>query len=145
MLEDVFQQARSFLRQNSCFDVSSCRSGKGWKDGPTGDNGLEGGQQRLDLLAQGRQVAAEPGQRRGLGVAVEAAGDLLQDIEATETALRPVVVEGDRRDVEERQHLFSDQDRPFEQVAGGRLRQASALARPTWSCGRAIGGEADRE
>lgn len=83
------------------------------------------------MLAQGREVASQAGEGRGSCVAAETAGDFQLDLEAAQVALSLIVVEGDRQIVEERQYLLLDKDEPFKQVARGRLREASVLARST--------------
>src|SRR5258708_20631972 len=122
------------------------RSGERWIERPTGDDRLEGGQERLALLAQGCQVASDPGERCCPRVAAEAVGDLLLNLEPAQIPLRLVVVEGNRQVVEEGQHRRLVEQEASKQVAGGRLRQASALPRPAGgSRRRGTGGQSGGE
>src|SRR5712691_13339628 len=101
------------------------RSGERRVERLAGEDGLQGGQQRLALVAQGRQVASEARERRATGIAAEAAGDFLLQLEPAQVTLRLVVVEEDGKVVEEGQHLVLPEGESLEQVARGRLGEAS--------------------
>ncbi len=90
------------------------RSGEGGIERLAGKDGLQGGQQRLALLAQGREVAAQAGERLGAGIAAEAARHLLLDLEPTQVALGLVVIEGNCEIVEEGQHLVLAEHEPLQ-------------------------------
>ena len=111
------------------FLASGCsRSGERWIERATGDDGLEGGQERLALLAHRGEVASDPGERVGSGVAAEAVRYLLVPLEPTQVPLRLVVVEGDRQVVEEGAPRVLVEEEAFEQIARRRLRQAAPLS-----------------
>src|SRR5260221_10038651 len=54
----------------------SSRSAQGGIEGPTGEDRLQRGEERLALLAQRRQIAAQACEGVRAGFAAEAAGDL---------------------------------------------------------------------
>ena len=72
--------------QTTTTDADSV-SAQGGIERATGEDGLQGGQERLALLAKGRQVASEPGEGVRAGIAAEAAGDLLLRLEGSQVAL----------------------------------------------------------
>src|SRR5262249_9665465 len=124
----------------------SSRSGEHRIEGPTGEDGVEGSQKRLALLAQRRQVAADRRVRRRAVVSAKTASDLLRDLEPAQIALGLVVGEGNREVVEEDEHLVLAEEEAPQSIAGGRLCQPSALARWTglvgwWWVGREPGGQ----
>jgi hypothetical protein len=105
-------------------------SGEGRREGLAGEDGLEGGEQRLALLAQRRQVASEAGERIGSRVAAEAARDFLLDLEPAQGTLGLVVLEGDGEIVQEGEHPLPVQHEALEQGARRRLGQAAPLPWP---------------
>src|SRR5258708_27939745 len=108
--------------------IDGSRSAQGRIEWRTGEDGLQRGQQRLALLAQGRQIAAQACEGVRARVAAEAARHLLVQLEGPQIALGLVVVEGDGQVREEGEHLVLAQPQALQEIARGRLLDASALA-----------------
>src|SRR5260221_7114409 len=118
-------------------------SGELGREKLAGEDGLHGGKQRGALVAQGRQIASQHSERAGAGVAAEAAGDLLLDLERAQIALSLVVVEGNRQVIEEGQDRLMPQDQPLQKIARRGLFQSSSLTRTALR--RRIGGQASSQ
>jgi hypothetical protein len=75
------------------------------------------------------QLTANARKGRGSTLRAKRAGDFLLHLEYAQILLRLVVVEGNRQIVEEGEHLVLPQQKSFEQIARGGLRQPTALSR----------------
>src|SRR5690348_2005957 len=121
------------------------RSDEGRIEGLAGEDRLEGGQERLALLAQRREIPAQARERISSCLAAEAARDFLLHLEPAQVAFRLVIVEGDGEVVEEGQHLLLAEGEALEQVARRRLGEPAALTRSTRRRGRRVGSQPDSE
>lgn len=94
------------------------------------------------LLAPGGEVGADGGKRLGAIFAAEAAGDFLLELTSADVAFGLAVVEGRAQVGDEAQDLIAVLAQAGDQVVGGRLFEAWALARGCVAAGvatRALG------
>ena len=77
------------------------RSDEGRREGWAGEDRREGGQERLALLAQGREIPAQTRERASSRRAAEAARDVLRHLEPAQVAFSLGIVEREGQVVEE--------------------------------------------
>src|SRR3990172_1543767 len=95
--------------------------------GLTGENAGESVEDRVTLLTQRREVAANTAEVISAVRATEAAGDLVLDFQHPQIALSLIVVKRHPEVVEEGQHGRAMRHQPVEQIAGRGLLGTSTL------------------